>query len=106
MTQVELLNLLKATGYPVAYSHFNTEPAAPYLVYLFAYDTDLMADNRNYVEISNFQVELYTEKKDLDAEKKVQDALKGAELPYRKNESWIESEKLYQIIYEIQLIGG
>ncbi len=106
MTQVELLNLLKATGYPVAYSHFKTEPAAPYLVYLFSYDADLMADNRNYVEISNFQVELYTEIKDLAAEKKVQNALKGAELAYRKTETLIESENLYQILYEIQLIGA
>lgn len=106
MTQVELLNLLKATGFPVAYSHFVKETPPPYLIYVFSYSGDLMADNTNYQEINNFQVELYTTIKDLGAERKIQDALKGANLPYRKTESWIDSEKLFQIIYEIQLIGA
>lgn len=106
MTQSELLQALKSIGYPVAYSHFNKSPSAPYLVYLFAYDADLIADNQNYAEISNFQIELYTEIKDLAAEKAVQDKLKEITLPYRKTETWIESEKLFQILYEIQLIGA
>ena len=111
MTQAELFAALKAIGYPVAYSHFegtsdDPVPSPPYLVYLFAYSDDLMADNINYAEISNFQIELYTAKKDLVAEKNVQDKLKELSLPYRKTEVWLESEKLYQIIYEIQLIGA
>lgn len=106
MTQTELFNALKAIGYPVAYFEFQTEPQAPYLVYLFAYSNDLMADNHNYMDISNFQIELYTEHKDLAAEKKVQDKLKELKLAYSKSETKIESEKLYQVIYEIQLLGG
>lgn len=111
MTQAELFQALKAIGYPVAYSQFrvdddNPPPAPPYLTYLFAYDDDIMADNQNYVEISNFQVELYTKIKDLAAERAVQGKLKELGLPYRKTETWLDSEKLFQVIYEIQLIGG
>lgn len=106
MTQAELFNALKATGYPVAYSHFSSDPSAPYLTYVFAYDGDMTADNVNYLEIGNFQVELYTETKDLAAEKKVQEKLKELQLPYSKTEIWLKEEKLFQIIYEIQLIGG
>ncbi|MNW67893.1 hypothetical protein D3C74_465610 [compost metagenome] len=51
-------------------------------------------------------MELYTTKKDLATEKKVQDKLKELGLPYSKLESWLDDEKLYQILYEIQLIGG
>lgn len=105
MTQAELYQALKAIGYPVAYLHFENPPQPPYLVYLFTYSSDLMADNQNYVEVSNFQVELYTNKKDLAAERKVQDKLKELKLPYTKTETWIDSEKLFQVIYEIQLIG-
>jgi len=105
MTQAELFQALKAIGYPVAYSHFDSPPQPPYIVYLFAYSSDLMADNQNYVEVSNFQIELYTSKKDLMAERKVQDKLKELQLPYTKTETWIDSEKLFQVIYEIQLIG-
>lgn len=106
MTQAELFDALKAIGYPVAYFEFKTEPKAPYLVYLFTYSDDFIADNHNYVDISNFQIELYTDYKDLAAEKKVQDKLKELKLPYGKSETKIESEKLYQVIYDIQLLGG
>lgn len=111
MTQAELYQALKAIGFPVAYSHFedtpqNPAPKPPFITYQFVYSSDVKADNQNYVEISNFQIELYTAKKDLAAEKLVQDKLKELKLPYMKIETYLESEKLYQVIYEIQLIGG
>lgn len=109
MTQAELYQALKSIGFPVAYHHFegteqNPVPMPPYIVYLFAYSSDFMADNINYKEISNFQVELYTTKKDLNSEALVQNKLKALELPYSKTETWIDAEKMYQVIYEISLI--
>lgn len=106
MTQGELFQSLKEIGYPVAYAKFESDPTPPYLVYLFSYSNDLIADNINYLEISNFQIELYTTKKDLAAEKRVQDKLKELGLPYSKTETYLDSEKLFQVIYEIQIIGG
>ena len=109
MTQIELYQSLKSIGFPVAYHHFegtekNPVPTSPYIAYLFSNSGDLMADDRNYVEISDFQVELYTTKKDLQSEALVQNKLKALELPYSKSETWIESEKMYQVIYQIRLI--
>jgi hypothetical protein len=106
MTQAELLQALKSIGYPVAYGSFSSPVTPPFIVYKFAYSNDMMADNINYVAIDDFQVELYTEKKDLAAEKKVQDKLKELGLPYRKFETYLDEEKVYQILYEVQLIGG
>jgi hypothetical protein len=111
MTLAELNQALKAIGYPVAYSHFedtpqNPAPKPPFIVYREAYSSDLMADNRNYVDIPVIQIELYTDKKDLAAEAAVQNKLKGLGLPYSKTEMYIEDERLFQVIYEIQLIGG
>lgn len=106
MTQAELYTALKSLGLPVAYSSFTTSPSPPFITYQFAYDDDFMADGYNFTEIGNFQVELYTKIKDLEAEKKVQDLFKSLYMPYRKNEAWLDSEKLFQIIYEVQLIGG
>mgnify|MGYP000850270137 FL=1 len=104
MKQAELYKALKSIGLPIKYHHFTEPPLPPYLVYLCSYSSDLVADNTNYVDIENFQIELYTDKKDLASEKLVQDKLKELELPYSKTEYWIESEKLYQVIYEVQLI--
>lgn len=111
MTQAELYQTLKSIGFPVAYHHFestdqNPVPAPPYIVYLFSYSSDFMADNTNYAEISNFQVELYTTKKDLQSEALVQNKLKALELPYSKIENYLDTEKLYQVIYEVRLMGS
>ena len=111
VTQAELYQALKAIGYPVAYSHFvstpqSRAPAPPFITYRFIDSADVMADGRNYVEISDFAVELYTDTKDQVAEAAVQAKLKELGLPYVKSEAWIDSEKLFQVIYEIQLIGG
>ncbi len=103
MTQAELFQALKEIGYPVAYSHFKEPQAPPFIVYLFSYSNDLMADGINYHGISNFQVELYTAYKDLVAEGKVQAKLKELALPYGKLETFIESEGLFQILYRIQI---
>lgn len=106
MTQAELYQELSKIGYPLAYNQFEEYQSTPYMVYLFSYSSDLIADNHNYKEISNFNLELYTDIKDLAAEKKVEDKLKELELPYYKSETWIESEKVFQILYEVQIIGG
>lgn len=106
MTEAELNQALKTIGLPVAYHSFKKAPSPPYLVYLFSYSGDMMADNQNYVEVSNFQVELYNTKKDPVTEKLVQDKLKELGLPYTKTETYIESEGLFQVLYLIQTIGG
>lgn len=106
MTQAELFQALKSIGYPVAYGEFTQPTSPPFITYQFSYSNDMMADGHNYVDISNFQIELYTKAKDLAAEKKVQDKLKELRLPYSKVEAWIDSENLRQVIYEVQLIGG
>lgn len=106
MTITELNQALKTIGLPLAYHGFKTPPTPPYLVYLFTTSACLMADNQNYQEISNFQVELYNTKKDPAAEKRVEDKLKELRLPYSKTETYIESEELFEVLYLIQVVGG
>ena len=62
-----------------------------------------MADDVVYNKIDNLQIELYTLKKDLVAEKKLEDLLDLNEIAYETAETWIEEEKLFQKIYEISL---
>jgi hypothetical protein len=108
MNLTELKTILEATGYPVAYLRFyETEneplPQPPFIVYVVAYSSNFMADNKVHKEIDNVQIELYTDKKDLDAETKLAAVLNENELPYATTETFIESENLYQKIYEVRL---
>lgn len=99
MTLSELFTILKATGYPVAYSHFPEAPSVPFIVYLESDSTNFHADNRTYKPIKGIQVELYTNKKDLTAETTIEALLDQNELAYETDETFIESEQLFQKIY-------
>ena len=106
MKQAELYQELKSLGLPVAYGSFKETQTPPFITYQFSYGSDLIADNQNYKEIENFQIELYTAIKHPPIESLVQDKLKELRLPYSKVEVFLDSEDLYQVIYEIQLMGG
>lgn len=104
MTLEELYILLKSTGLPVAYSHFEEKKSPPYITYLSVYSSNLYADDKVYKKIDNIQIELYTNKKDLAVEKILEDILDENEIAYDTTEEWINSEKLFQRIYEVRLI--
>lgn len=101
MDEATLFALLKTTGLPVAYHHFVSPPAPPYIVYLFSYSSNFGADNRVYNKQSNYQVELYTAKKDPVSEKLIEDLFDEHDIYWEKTETYIESEGLYQVLYEI-----
>ena len=108
MTLEELKNILEATGFPVAYSHFvetenNPLPELPFICYLEIFASNFSADNKVYKNIKNIQIELYTDKKDEQAEIKVESVLNENELFFYSSETYIESEKIYQKIYEVRL---
>lgn len=100
----ELYNILKATGYPVAYSHFDEPQKPPFITYLVSDSPNFVADNKVYKKITDVRIELYTTIKDLVAEQKIEDLLDENELPYQPSEAFISSEKLFQKIYEVRLI--
>ena len=109
MTLGELTKILEATGYPVAYSHFtatptNAVPNPPYICFLEDGSANLMADNKVYHKVNDLNIELYTTKKDLVAEAKLEKVLDDHEITYDSYETFIESEKLYQKIYETRLM--
>ncbi len=109
MNLIELKKILDATGYPVAYSHFTATPGKPvpkppYICYLVDGSPNMIADNKVHHKINDVTIELYTIKKDLVAESKLEQALDDHEIPYESFEAFIESEKMYQKTYETRLI--
>ena len=104
MSLEDLYLILKSTELPVAYSHFNEIISPPYITYLSVYSSNFNADNKVYKKIYNIQIELYTKHKDLEIEKKLEDLLDENEIVYETTEEWIDSEKVFQRVYEVRLI--
>lgn len=104
MDAQDLCEGLELTGYPVAYRQFKSAQGPPFVVYLFLDDEDFKADNRNYLPISNYHVELYTKNKDPAAESAVETQLEALGLTWAKSETFIETEKTHQVLYQVQIM--
>ncbi|WP_421927640.1 hypothetical protein [Lysinibacillus capsici] len=105
MTLPELTQKLKALGYPVAYSHFKSTQAPPFICYLIVDGDTFSADNKVLSKINYIDIELYVVDKDLVAEKKIEDMLNENELPWSYDELFIRDEGVFKCTYSITLIN-
>lgn len=97
----DINDLLKETGFPFAYDHFaeGESPAPPFVCFLFPASDNFSADGKVYCKANEVHIELYTDRKDLAAEGKLEDAFDRRSIFYDKTEVWIESESLYEVLY-------
>jgi hypothetical protein len=105
MTYDDITNMLKEAGLPLAYDHFaeGESPEPPFLIFLFPDSDNMFADNSVYFKISQLNMELYTDKKDPELEEKLEDILTAHEIPWEKSEVWIDSEKMYEVLYQTEI---
>ena len=100
-----LMNIINEIGLPFAYSHFaeGESPTPPFLVYLFPKNKHFGADGVVFYKNTQIDLELYTDKKDLKLEEKIEEILDREKIYYEKSEVWIESERLYEVLYEFTM---
>ena len=103
MTFAELVAILEPTGFPWTYHHWDTPPPPPYGVYLSVRDNPFFADNRTYTFSAGIRLEVYSLERDTSLDDKVRAALDAAEIPYDTDYTFLESEGLYESIFEIEL---
>ena len=101
----ELLQILSETQIPFAYHHFaeGESPDPPFICYLLPGSNNFSADGKVYYKINEVHIELYTDLKDLAVEQQLEDVLDEHGIFYNKSETWIESEKLYEVLYTFYL---
>ena len=105
MTHTDLLEMLQETTFPVAYDHFaeGESPEPPFICYLLPGTNHFAADGIAYFKINEVNIELYTDIKDLDVEQRLEAVLDQHGIFYAKSEVWIESERLYEVLYSFEL---
>ena len=101
----ELLQILSETQIPFAYHHFaeGESPDPPFICYLLPGSNNFSADGKVYYKINEVHIELYTDLKDLAVEQQLEDVLDEHGIFYNKSETWIESEKLYEVLYTFEM---
>lgn len=101
----DLVKLLEETGIPFAYDHFaeGESPNPPFICYLLPQSDNFSADGKVYLKVSSVNIELYTDSKDLAVEQTLEAVLDTHGIFYDKTEVWIESEKLYEVLYSFEM---
>ncbi len=100
----KIVKILKKMGTPFAYDHFaeGESPKPPFICYRLPASDNFAADGGVYFHFTEVSIELYTDKKEPKSESKLEDALDSAGIFYNKTETYIESEKLYEVMYTFE----
>lgn len=104
MKHKEIYDLLKTLNIPVAYDHFdsNKNITPPFVVYREISSDTFKADGITYYRPYEFEIDLVTEKKDVNLQSQVETLLTNNNIPYDlDNEIWDDEEKIYHNFYEI-----
>ena len=105
LSHEEVKDMVEETGLPSAYHHFaeGESPDPPFIIFLFPGSDNFAADGTTYYKKNILHLELYTDQKDPELEETVEAIMDNHRLFYEKSEVWIESEKLYEVLYETEV---
>lgn len=104
---MEIKEILEKIGLPFAYRKFKPYknkplPEPPYIVWYIDDEQDFGSDDKNFLKRQKISFELYSRNKDRTNEAKIEEALNFVR--FNKWEEYIESEKLYFVLYEFEII--
>ena len=101
----EILDILTEIGLPFAYHHFaeGEAPDPPFICYLTPGSDNFAADGKVYFKINEFHIELYTDEKSPALEAELEAVLDERGNFYDTTEVWIESEQLYEVLYQFEM---
>lgn len=108
MTYKQIDTMVGLMGLPYAYYQFpETGQHPPFVCWYLEGIDDVYADNANYQRIVNLTIEFYSDEKDFTNEAAIESQLTLSGLTYTKTETYIDSEKMHQTVYEMEvLING
>jgi len=103
VTYDDIVAMIEETGIPSAYDHYaeGESPNPPYILFLLPSSDNFFADNSVYQQYEELAIELYTDTKQPPIERRIENVLIRHELSWNKTETWIDSEKLYEVRYSV-----
>ena len=105
MTYDEVYNMLLEAELEVNYYQWpeGKAPELPYILFYYPERNDFAADNTNYVHIAALNIEFYSKEKDFDNEAVIERILEKYGLWYDKEEQYIETEHMYEVLYTTEV---
>lgn len=108
MTDKDVADMIREAGLPTAYYQYPVKevPPLPYTVYYYPNTDNFGADDKVYTKINALNIELYTKDKSPTIEAQVENVLASHNLFWNKTEAYLDSEKMYEVLYEMEIING
>ncbi len=105
MSYEEINDMMLEMGLPFAYHHFaaGESPKPPFLIFLSPGENTFSADNYMYFSFKKLDIELYTDEKSPETEAEIEAVLRRHHIFYNKTETWIASEEMYEVLYEMEV---
>lgn len=105
MSKERLEEMLAETGLSFQYHHFTEENAVdpPLIVWLNEESANFYADGVVYAVIDAVNIELYTDEKDHELEKRVEEIFRNYNVSWEKEEAYIDSEQMYEVLYRMEV---
>jgi len=106
MTLAEYAAVLETTGLPVAYLAFDETdvPEMPFITYQETGSNNFGADGKVYQPVKQIQVDLFSNKKDIVAETKLEEAFNNASIFWQKVQTVDDDEDCQIYTYETEVI--
>ena len=106
MLITDIKTMLAETDLPATYYSWPEKqaPTLPYLVWYLPSSDNFDADDQVYKHIETLHIELYTETKDFATEKVVEDVLAANGMVWERQESYIDTEHMYEVLYIMEVL--
>lgn len=99
----EIYSKLKTLDIPVAYLKFNKPQKLPFMVYFEAGGEVVGADNYNLYRRKTIKIEIYSAKKDISLERKVEELFRDTELE-KDVDTYLPDEEMFMTAYSFETI--
>lgn len=108
MTRPEIEAMLGELGIPYQYNHFTQREmediALPIAVWNIPGSSNFFADGKVYQKITKLDIELYSDVKDWELEKRIEEILDKNGISWEQTASeWLESENMWESLYEMEV---
>ena len=102
----DIKTILTESGLPVTYYQWPEHgvPQLPYLVWYLPNSRNIAADNKVYKRREALNVELYASPRDFATEAALEAVLDAAGLVWEKSSVFIDTENMYQTLYETEIL--
>jgi hypothetical protein len=82
----------------------DSAPNLPYLIFYYPSSNNDGADNVVWQKINQLNIELYTDNKEFSIENELEAVLNEHGFFYEKSEQYIKDEKMYEVLYQMEVV--